>query len=176
VLEPQHFWARWMLGGLLARQGRQAEALPHLMKCTELEPEFALAYGATSEALLPLGRAEEAVTWARRGATGLAGVICNSAGNDAFERSVLTEFAESLGTHLIGFVPRSPVIQACEVEGRTVLQHSPQASEADVFCTLAGRVLDNHERVIPMPIEEVTDLEALYRRHLGLRATEQAVQ
>jgi nitrogenase iron protein NifH len=62
------------------------------------------------------------------------------------------------------------------VEGRTVLQHSPLSLEADVFSSLAGRILDNHMRVIPTPIEEVTDLEALYRRHLGLRATRQAVQ
>jgi nitrogenase iron protein NifH len=88
----------------------------------------------------------------------------------------LTEFAETLGTQLIGFVPRSPVIQACEVEGRTVLQHSPLSPETNVFRSLAGRVLDNHDRVSPTPLEEVTDLEALYRRHLGLRTTEQIAQ
>jgi nitrogenase iron protein NifH len=103
---------------------------------------------------------------ARRGDTGLAGVICNSAGEESFERSVLAEFAEKLGTRLIHLVPRSPTIQACEVEGRTVLQHSSQSPEADVFRELAQRVLDNEERVIPTPIEEVTELEALYRRHL----------
>jgi nitrogenase iron protein NifH len=103
---------------------------------------------------------------ARRGDTGLAGVICNSAGEESFERSVLAEFAERLGTRLIHLVPRSPTIQACEVEGRTVLQHSPRSPEADVFRELAQRVLDNEERVIPTPIEEVTELEALYRRHL----------
>ncbi len=113
---------------------------------------------------------------ARRGDTGLAGVICNSGGEEAFERSVLGEFAEMLGTRLIQFVPRSPVIQACEVEGRTVLQHSPQSTEADVFCELAQRVLDNETRVTPTPIEDVTELEALYRRHLGLRADKHAVQ
>jgi nitrogenase iron protein NifH len=103
---------------------------------------------------------------ARRGDTGLAGVICNSAGEESFERSVLAEFAERLGTRLIHLVPRSPTIQVCEVEGRTVLQHSPRSPEADVFRELARRVLDNEERVIPTPIEEVIELEALYRRHL----------
>jgi nitrogenase iron protein NifH len=104
---------------------------------------------------------------ARRGDAGLAGVICNSAGEEAFEQSVLSEFAEVLGTRLIGFVPRSPVIQACEVEGRTVLMHSPQSAEADVFRTLAERVLDNSSRVIPTPFEQVEELEVLYRRHLA---------
>ena len=70
---------------------------------------------------------------ARRGETGLAGVICNSAGDEAFERPMLSDFATTLGTQLIDLIPRSPVIQACEVEGRTVLEHSPQSAEADVF-------------------------------------------
>jgi nitrogenase subunit NifH len=63
------------------------------------------------------------------------------------------------------------VIQACEVEGRTVLEHSPQSVEATVFRDLAQYVLENASRVIPTPFEEVEALEALYRRHLGPRTT-----
>ena len=104
---------------------------------------------------------------AQRGKTGLAGVICNSSGDAPFERNMLAEFAETLGSRLIGLVPRSPVIQACEVEGRTVLEHSPHSPEAEAFRGLAQKVLDNTVRVIPTPIEEVAELEALYRRHLA---------
>jgi nitrogenase iron protein NifH len=111
----------------------------------------------------------------RRGDTGLAGVICNSAGDEAFERAVLAEFAETLGTSLIAWVPRSPVIQLCEVEGKTVLQHSPQAPEVDVFRDLAYRLLENMSRVIPTPFEQVDALEAVYRRHVGQRAAAQPV-
>jgi nitrogenase iron protein NifH len=109
----------------------------------------------------------------RRGETGLAGVICNSAGDEAFERSAIAKFAERLGTRLIGFVPRSPVIQACEVEGRTVLLHSPQAEEVEVFRVLAQRILENTSRVIPTPFEQVDGLEALYRRHLAQQVSPQ---
>jgi nitrogenase iron protein NifH len=105
----------------------------------------------------------------RRSETGLSGVICNSSGDEPFEKAVLSEFAEALGTVLIGFIPHSPVIQACEVEGRTVLEHSPQSEEAEVFRGLAQQVLKRDSRVIPTPIEEVSQLEELYRRHLGLR-------
>jgi len=105
---------------------------------------------------------------ARRGDTGLAGVICNSSGEEAFEKSMLSEFAQMLGSRLIAAIPRSSVIQSCEVEGQTVLQHSPQSVEADVFRGLAQRVLENDSRVIPTPIEEVAELEALYRRHMSL--------
>jgi len=107
---------------------------------------------------------------ARRGETGLAGVICNSSGSEEFERIMLADFAARLGTQLIDLVPRSNVIQACEVEGRTVLQHSPRSAEADVFRRLAKRMLDNEVRITPSPIEEISELEALYRKHLDPQA------
>jgi len=106
----------------------------------------------------------------RQGETGLAGVICNSSGDEPFEKSVLADFAQTLGSQLIHFIPRSPVIQACEVESRTVLEHSPQSAEAKVFQELAQRVMDNEGPVIPTPVEELSELEALYRRHLKTAA------
>jgi len=102
----------------------------------------------------------------RRGETGLAGVICNSSGDEQFEKEVLAEFAQALGSKLVHFIPRSPVIQACEVESKTVLEHSPQSEEAKVFLELAQRVMTNDRPVIPTPVEELSELEALYRRHL----------
>jgi len=102
----------------------------------------------------------------RRGQTGLSGVICNSSGDEQFEKEVLSEFAQTLGSKLVHFIPRSPVIQACDMESRTVLEHSPQSEEAEVFRKLAQRVMDNDPPVIPTPVEELSELEALYRRHL----------
>ena len=103
---------------------------------------------------------------ARQGETGLAGVICNSSGDEQLEKKVLADFAQTLGSKLVHFVPRSPVIQSCEVESRTVLEHSPRSTEAEVFRQLAQRVMTNDRPVIPTPIEELSELETLYRRHL----------
>ena len=102
----------------------------------------------------------------RQGQTGLAGVIGNSSGNEQFEKGVLSHFAETLGSKLVHFIPRSPVIQACEVESKTVLEHSPQSPEAEAFRELAQQVIDNDHKVIPKPIEELSDLETMYREHL----------
>ena len=104
---------------------------------------------------------------ARRGQTGLAGVICNSNGQEEFEQKVLSDFAERLGTKLVHVVPHSPVIQACELESRTVLEHSPLSQEAEVFRELAEKVMSSDAPVIPTPLEELSELEALYRLHLG---------
>ena len=103
---------------------------------------------------------------ARRGKTGLAGMICNSRGEEPFEKEALSDFAGQLGTKLIHFIPHSSVIQACEVESRTVLEHSPASEEADEFRQLAEKVINNDSPVIPTPLEELSELEALYRRHL----------
>jgi len=102
----------------------------------------------------------------KQGETGLAGVICNSSGNELFERNMLTEYAKSLGSSLIHIIPHSPVIQSCEVESSTVLVHSPKSAEAEAFRQLARLVISNAKPVIPTPIEELTELEEMYRRHL----------
>jgi nitrogenase iron protein NifH len=102
----------------------------------------------------------------RQGETGLAGVIGNSSGDEQFEKGVLSHFAETLGSKLVHFIPRSPVIQSCEVESKTVLEHSPQSPEAEAFRELAQQVIDNDHKVIPKPIEELSDLETMYREHL----------
>jgi nitrogenase iron protein NifH len=101
---------------------------------------------------------------ARRGDTGLAGIICNSNGDEAFERAFLPEFARRLGTPFVRFVPRSPVIQACELEGRAVVEHSPGSEEARVFRELARGIMENDSRVIPTPVTDLAELEQLYRK------------
>lgn len=102
----------------------------------------------------------------RRGETGLAGVICNSSANEQFERRVLSRFAQTLGSKLVHLVPHSPVIQACEVESKTVLEHSPDSEEAESFRELARRVMDNDQLVIPTPVQELSELEAMYQECL----------
>lgn len=104
---------------------------------------------------------------ARRGRTGLGGIICNSGGDEEFEKRVLTDFASRLGSGLIHLIPRSPIIQSCEVENRTVLEHSPDSKEAKAFQELAHKMMDNSSQIIPTPIEDLPELEAMYRRHLG---------
>jgi nitrogenase iron protein NifH len=71
-----------------------------------------------------------------------------------------------LGSKFIELIPRSPTIQKCEVEGKAVVEHSPNSEEAKVFRELARKVMENDSRVIPTPVEELSDLEAMYREHL----------
>jgi nitrogenase iron protein NifH len=104
---------------------------------------------------------------ARRGDTGLAGIICNSNGYEAFEHAVIPEFARRLGTGFVQYVPRSPIIQACELEGGAVVEHSPQSKEAGIFRDLAKAIMANDSRVIPTPINDLGELERMYRGARG---------
>jgi nitrogenase iron protein NifH len=105
---------------------------------------------------------------ASRGDTGLSGIICNSNGDEALERAVVPAFAERLGSAFVEFIPRSSIIQACELEGRAVVEHAPESQEATIFRELARKVMENEIRVIPTPVEELPELEELYRKHLAL--------
>ena len=102
---------------------------------------------------------------AKRGDAGLAGIICNSNGDEAFERAVIPAFAEKLGTPFVRFVPRSPVIQACELKERAVVEHAPESKEAAVFRELAEAVMANDSRVIPTPVVNLSELESMYRKY-----------
>ncbi len=103
---------------------------------------------------------------AKRGDTGLAGIICNSNGDETFEHAVIPAFAEKLGTAFVQFVPRSPVIQACELEGRAVVEHAPGSREAEIFRNLAKAIIENDSRVIPTPVTDLAELEEMYRQHI----------
>jgi len=58
------------------------------------------------------------------------------------------------------------VIQACELEGRAVVEHAPDSKEAEIFRDLAKAIMENASRVIPTPVAELAELEAMYREHI----------
>ena len=99
----------------------------------------------------------------RPGGAGLAGLICNSRGNEDLERSVLAAFAERLGSKLVHLIPRATEVQVCEVAGRTVVEGAPDSAVTKAFRDLAVKVWEDSSRVIPTPIEDLTELEALYK-------------
>jgi len=104
---------------------------------------------------------------AKRGDAGLAGIICNSNGDEEFEHAFIPAFAKRLGTSFVRFIPRSPLIQACELEGRPVVEYAPDSEEAEIFRNLAKAIMKNDSRVIPTPINDLVELETMYRQCLA---------
>jgi len=126
--------------------------------------EFMSLYAANNiaRAIQRLGRPDGA---------GLAGLICNSRGDENIERAVLIAFAERLGSKLVHLIPRASEVQSCELTGCTVVEGAPDSAVAGIFRELAAKVWGNRSRVIPTPIEDLAELEALYKSLMQRRNT-----
>jgi nitrogenase iron protein NifH len=94
-----------------------------------------------------------------RGQCRLGGVICN-AKNLPDEEELVATFAERIGSTLIQFIPRDPIVQRAELNRETVIEFAPTTKQADVYRLLAGKILQNERLDIPEPLE-IEELEAL---------------
>jgi len=90
--------------------------------------------------------------FAEAGTVRLGGLICNSRKTDR-EDELIMALAESLGTHMIYFVPRDNEVQRAEINRKTVIDFDPAAKQADHYRNLAKAIDANTKFVIPKPME-----------------------
>lgn len=91
--------------------------------------------------------------YAKQGGVRLGGIICNSRNVDR-ERELVAAFAKELGTQLIHFVPRDNEVQRAEIHKKTVIDHKPDAQQADEYRELARKIEENTQFVIPKPLTQ----------------------
>ena len=91
--------------------------------------------------------------YAKQGGVRLGGSICNSRNVDR-ERELVDAFAKELGTQLIHFVPRDNEVQRAEIHKKTVIDHKPDAHQADEYRELARKIEENTQFVIPKPLTQ----------------------
>ncbi len=99
------------------------------------------------------------VKFAEAGGVRLGGLICNSRNVDN-EKEMIDEFAKSLGTQMVHFLPRDNDVQRAEINKKTVIEWNPQAPQADEYRTLARNIDGNQMFVIPKPLQ-IAELESL---------------
>jgi nitrogenase iron protein NifH len=97
--------------------------------------------------------------YAHSGGVRLGGLICNSR-NVECEVELIEELARRLGTQMIHFIPRSKQVQEAELRRMTVIEYTPNHPQADEYRTLAKKIKDNKNLVIPTPIT-MDELEEL---------------
>jgi len=97
--------------------------------------------------------------FAETGGIRLAGLICNSRQVDN-EIEMIEAFAGKLGSHMIHFIPRDNMVQRAEINRKTVIEFEPEHPQADEYRTLANKMGENGNFVIPTPME-MDDLEKL---------------
>src|SRR5208337_2298653 len=110
--------------------------------------------------------------YAQSGGVRLGGLICNSRKTDK-EFELISELAGKLGTQMIHFVPRDNEVQRAELRRKTVIEYAPNHPQADEYRTLAKKIADNKNIVIPTPIT-MDELEKLLMDY-GIMEKEEAV-
>ncbi len=73
---------------------------------------------------------------------------------------MIAECARRLGTKMIHFIPRENMVQKAEINRKTVIDYEPSHAQADEYRTLAKKIEENTELVVPTPIE-IEELEGL---------------
>ncbi|TCS78450.1 nitrogenase iron protein [Pectinatus cerevisiiphilus] len=97
--------------------------------------------------------------YAKQSGVRLGGIICNSRNVDK-EKEFLEEFTSAIGTKMIHFVPRDNVVQKAEFNKKTVVEYDAECNQANEYKTLAQKIIDNKDFVIPHPLK-MDDLEAM---------------
>jgi len=97
--------------------------------------------------------------YAKTGRVRLGGLICNSRNTDR-EAELIEALAKRLGTQMIHFVPRDNEVQRAELRRMTVIQYNPEHKQAEEYRTLAQKISENKNLVVPTPLtmEELEDL------------------
>ena len=93
----------------------------------------------------------------------LGGIIGNSR-KVAHEEELLREFAETIGTQLIAFIPRETIVHDAEIHRQTVLEYAPQSTQAEVYRRLAKAIETNEKLTIPEPMV-FDELEEMVERY-----------
>lgn len=101
--------------------------------------------------------------FASRGRVKLGGIIGNSR-KVAHEEELLREFAETIGTQLITFIPRETIVHDAEIHRQTVLEYAPQSTQAEVYRRLAKAIETNEKLTIPEPMV-FDELEEMVERY-----------
>ncbi len=91
------------------------------------------------------------VKYAKQSGVRLGGIICNSRKVDG-EREFLEEFTAAIGTKMIHFVPRDNVVQKAEFNKKTVTEFNSTENQAQEYCELGRKIIENEDFVIPHPL------------------------
>ena len=102
---------------------------------------------------------------ARRDGSPLGGIVYNVRGA-IDDITLVEEFAQSVGSKVIGAIPSDTTIMECEIYAKTVIEQSPDSEIADMFRHLATSIYENKETVSPTPLskEELAELAQRIRQ------------
>lgn len=92
----------------------------------------------------------------------LGGIICNCRGIER-EQEMVREFAEKIGSQVVGVIPRSDLVQKSEINAQTVVERFPESEQAQTYSQLAASILNNQKFVVPEPMD-VEEFEKFFHQ------------
>jgi nitrogenase iron protein NifH len=103
--------------------------------------------------IMPLYAGNNICKGLKRLGTPLAGVICNSR-EASGEREIVESFSRELGSQMVAFIPKDPIVQECERRGVTVIEGAPDSKIAGVYRDLAKHVSGKASPKMPEPMSD----------------------
>ena len=94
----------------------------------------------------------------------LSGIVCNCR-NVENEEQIVNDFAKKIGTHVIGTIHRSNLIQDAELDAKTVVEKYPESQEAQEYRDLASSIMTNENISTPEPMED-EEFEEFFKSYL----------
>ena len=94
----------------------------------------------------------------------LSGIVCNCRNVDN-EEQIVNDFAKRIGTHVIGSIHRSNLIQDAELDAKTVVEKYPESDETQEYRDLASSIMGNEMTSTPEPMED-TEFEEFFKSYL----------
>lgn len=99
----------------------------------------------------------------------LGGVIGNSIKNSTQEE-MIKDFTKQTDSDVISFIPRSPTVTRCELDGMTTIEGAPDSEQAEVYRQLARNVINNENKLKPKPFygDDLSDWASVWINKLIL--------
>ncbi|MBR2558003.1 MAG: Ni-sirohydrochlorin a,c-diamide reductive cyclase ATP-dependent reductase subunit [Methanobrevibacter sp.] len=94
----------------------------------------------------------------------LSGIVCNCR-NVEREEEIVEDFAKKIGTHVLGVVHRSNLIQDAELDAKTVVEKYPESDEAKEYINLASSIMNNESVSTPEPMDD-EEFELFFKSYL----------
>ena len=97
----------------------------------------------------------------------LGGLIANSI-NAPYAREIVDDFVARTATRVLEYVPRSVTVTQAELQGKTVIEASPDSPQAQIYSRLAQKIIETTESKIPQPLDtaELREWAAKWADHL----------
>ena len=119
----------------------------------------------TSSDFMSLYAANNIVRGIKKLKGNLTGIVCNCRNVDN-EEEIINEFAKKIGTHVLGTIHRSNLIQDSELDAKTVVEKYPESYEANEYRSLASNIMNNNMSSLPEPMSD-DELEDFFKKFIN---------